>query len=365
MNGMHRKTLGLVLLLLLVASLAGVAPVVSAQQASTEQERLQRHISFLLNQTARLENFVNSRVSNATLKELLLQQISTARSTLQQALQTLQSGDVNGTKELVREASAELRSVALQLYKEIREREKLRAAHLLEVEIRVLQNQLRALRNVASRLGSLGADTSNVTRLIDEASSLLDQALNSLKQNNMAQASQLVEQARLKVKEAERSIWSLAVQLRSKRAEKDLELFANASRKVYERLLKVSPGLAAQFKNWSDARISEIKKLISEGKHVAALEEIRKSFHRMGWVVAGLAELGRVEALAREGERVASVIKVCNATLAGEISKVAAQLRDAASKRDLQKVRELSAQLRDLLVEARFACRPGHRKGKP
>lgn len=356
------KTIAALVIALLVVTQVFASTIVVSQPATTDQEKLSRHISFLYNQTVRLENFINSHVANETKKQELLGEISNVKNILDQAKNTLATGDLNQTRELIRQASSELRAIALQLTKEIRERAEERKQRFIEAEIRALTNQVATLSRVTEKFKSLGADVSNVTSLLTNASNLLSQAQTSLKNNDTSKALQLLAQAREQIKQAEKSIRDLATQLRARQVQKDLEQFVNATQRIYERLEKFAPNIAQMFKNWSDARINEVQSLISQGKNVAALEKLRQSFFEMHHVVAGLMELGRVDTTLREAENIAKVIRVCNATLASQIDSKVKEIQDALNNKDLQKVHELMGELRQLMAQARFVCRPARKK---
>jgi cellobiose-specific phosphotransferase system component IIA len=356
------KTIVALVIALLVVTQVFASTIVVSQPGTTDQEKLSRHISFLYNQTVRLENFINSHVANETKKQELLGEISSVKNILDQAKNTLAAGDLNQTRELIRQASSGLRAIALQLTEEIRERAQERKQRFIEAEIRALTNQVVALSRVAEKFKSLRADVSNVTSLLTSASNLLSQAQTSLKNNDTAKALQLLTQAREQIKQAEKSIRDLATQLRARQVQKDLEFFINATQRIYERLQKFAPNIAQMFKNWSDTRVKEVQSLISQGKNVEALLKLRQSFFEMNHVVAGLMELGRVDTTLREAENIAKVIRTCNATLASQIDSNVQEIRVALNNKDLQKVHELMGELRQLIAQSRFACRPARKK---
>jgi tetratricopeptide (TPR) repeat protein len=361
-ENMNKTVVALVIALLMVGQVFAATTAVSHPETTSEQDKLSKHIGFLYNQTLRLENFINTHVANETKRRELLGDIGNVKSILDEAKSALASGNLNQTRELIRQASSELRAIALQLAKEVREHAQRRKERFIEAEVKALRNQVSALNRLAEKFKSLGADVSNVTSLLTSASSLLDQAEASLKNNDTARALQLLSQAWQLIKEAEKSIRDLATQLRARHVAKDLEFFINATQRVYERLQKFAPNLAQMFKNWSDTRVQEIQRLISQGRNVEALVKLRQSFFEMNRVVAGLMELGRVEATLKEAQNIAKIIKTCNATLALQIENKVKEVQEALANKDLGKVHQLLGELRQLMARLRFACRPARKK---
>jgi len=359
---MGKAAVSAILIALLLTYPLILAPV---QAQSPQADRIQKLISILENESARLEAVVKSRVANATKQQELLSQLSVVKELLDNASRLANAGSYNESLALLREARAELVSVSRQLVPVILGERKRFAARSLEAEIRALQNQIKAMQNVASRMQEKGVNASQVLALLNEASGLLDQASEKLKANDTAGAAQLVEQAWGKVKEAERLVFSLATQLRARYVSKDLERLKAAFNVTYARLSRVAPEVAEEFRAWFEQKISKIEALVSAGKNAEALAELRRLMLEYRDYVVLLTQAARLENLAKVAKQLAGVVRPCNATLAKELEASANELLDAIKSRDRAKILDASQNLRELIAEARFACRARKARGKP
>ncbi|PLJ77494.1 hypothetical protein [Infirmifilum sp. SLHALR2] len=362
MKSVGKAAVSAILIALLLTYPLILAPV---QAQSPQADRIQKLISILENESARLEKVVKSRVTNATKQQELLSQLSVVKELLDNASRLANAGSYNESLALLREARAELVSVSRQLVPVILGERKKFVARSLEAEIRALQNQIKAMQNVASRMQEKSVNASQVLSLLNEASGLLDQASEKLKANDTAGAAQLVEQAWGKVKEAERLVFSLATQLRARYVSKDLEHLKAAFNVTYARLSKVAPEVAEEFRAWFEQKVSKIEALVSAGKNAEALAELRRLMLEYRDYMVLLTQATRLENLARAAKQLAGVVRPCNATLARELEASANALLDAIKSRDMAKVLGTSQNLRSLMAEARFACRARRAQGKP
>ncbi|QOJ78685.1 hypothetical protein IG193_08005 [Infirmifilum lucidum] len=350
---------------LLVLILAYPLALVQAQAQSPQAEKIQRLISVLQNETARLETFVKNRVSNATKQQELLEQLGLVKALLENASALASSEKYNESLALLREARVELVSIARQLVPEILEARKKFVARSVEAEIRALSNQVRAIQRLAERMQEKGVDASQVLSLLSQASSLLNQASEKLKANDTASAVELVRQAWAKVKEAERLVFSLALQLRARHVSSELERLKAIFNRTYEKLKEINPQVASEFKAWADERIAEIESLVNSGRALEALAKLRATMFEYHEHIAFLAEAKRVENLAQTARQLAVIIRPCNATLADKLVSAANTLLDAVKAKDKAKVLQTSQELRELIAEARFACKARRARGKP
>lgn len=359
---MSGKTLAAVTLALLLATYS----LVTTQAQPIQADKLQKLISLLVRDVDRLETFVKNRVANATKQQLLLQQLEDVRSLLNKASTLASEGKLNESAATLREARAELVDVCRQLVPETIQAMKKFNARSIDAEIRALRNQVSAMRRVASIFQEKGANTSAVLTLLDQASSLLDQASQRLKANDTSGAAELVRQAWAKVKEAERLVSELAAQLQTRELGRRLEQLGRAFNATYVRLSKVSPKLAREFGLWATEKLKEIRSLIAAGKYAEASAVMRGLLFHYHEYAAFLTETARVEGLAQMAKQLANVVQACNATLAGELRATADSLLEAAKAGEVEKALKASQELKNLILEARFACRPrGPQRGKP
>ncbi len=350
---------------LLVLVLAYPLVLVQAQAQSPQAEKIQRLISVLQNETARLETFIKNRVGNATKQQELLEQLSLVKALLENASTLASSGNYNESLALLREARAELVSIARQLVPEVLEARKRLVARSIEAEIRALSNQVRALQRLAEKMQEKGVDASQLLSLLSQASSLLEQASEKLKANDTASAAELVRQAWAKVKGAERLVYSLALQLKARHASSELERLKAIFNRTYTRLNKLSPEVASEFKAWADKRVKEIESLINSGRPLEALSRLRATIFEYHEFTAFMARAMHARNLIQTAKQLAVVVKPCNAMLADKLTATANALADAIKANDKAKAISLSQELRELISEAKFACRAKRGKSKP
>ncbi|MEZ0346810.1 MAG: hypothetical protein ABWK01_09680 [Infirmifilum sp.] len=350
---------------LLLLSLLLLYPFTIIQAQSTQTEKIQILINALSKEIDRLQAFITSRVTNTTKQNELLQQLSVAKALLTDASNLASAGNYNESLKVLREARTELVDVARKLVPEVISARKALVSRSLEAQIRALQSQIKAIQNLALRFQQKNVEVSNITSLLTDAQNLLNQASDKLKANDTATALQLVNQAWEKVKEAERSIFTLARELRQKNVSSDLARLQALFSNTYAKLQKTSPLIAEEFRNWSQTWLNKIQELISSGKYAEALGLIRSAMFEYHEYLVYLTKAERVANLAKTAQELATVIRPCNATLADQLLSAANALTEALKTRDKGKVIQTAQELNELILQARFACRAPAKRTRP
>ncbi|MGC8987120.1 hypothetical protein [Infirmifilum sp.] len=338
-------------------------PLAATTAQPVQSDKINKLIEILSKEVDRLQSFVKNKVTNTTKQEELLKQLDEVKALINNASSLASSGNYNESMKVLREVRVELIDIARKIVPEVFAERKHLVNKSIEAEIRALRNQINAMENVASRFQQKGVDTHNLTQLLSDAKNLLNQAEEKLKLNDTSAALQLVKQAWSEVKEAERSVFTLAHQLRLKNISEDATRLERIFNNTYNRLKGISPQAASEFQKWASDSIQRLKSLIANGRYGEALGLMRSLTYQYHEREIFMWHYAREEGLVQMAKQLALVIRPCNATLAEKLTATANQLSNALSSKDASKASAASSELRELIIQARFACRakPRHK----
>jgi len=199
---MRMRVTAIMLILIVLVSTFAYGTTVLAQ---TEEEDQIASLQKLIDRLKRLDELLRRKLEENKNKikeedyERLIRELDAAKALLEEAEDTLEEGDIEAAKDLLRKAGEKYKSIVKEIWDLLDYDEKLRK---LVASIKRCRRVIARLERIADRLEKLGVNVTEAEIKLNEAKFYLEEAVEALRNKKFVKAAEYCRKAWTNVKEA-------------------------------------------------------------------------------------------------------------------------------------------------------------------